>query len=435
MGKQEQIRRRDLLAATVAIAGFPAIVPARAFGANDRVTMASIGLGGQGGGHLRALTQMPEVRVVAACDVRQDRRDSARQVVDSAYRDTACKTYNDFRELLARPDIDAILLAVPDHWHALIGIEAARRGKHMYYEKPMGLTFADARAMREAVRRYGVTFQFGTQQRSTRDYRFTCELVRNGYIGQLQTMVIGSAQYQPVPTQPEQPVPAGLDYDLWLGPARWQPYTELRCTRNFTLIYDYSLGCISGAWGIHDVDIAQWANNADSTGPISAEGTGWIPGEGLYDTYHTFEVEHRYANGVKLLHLDIGTAKKRYPQFQFGSMAMLFIGSEGWIYVSRQGMRTQPESLMHTVIGPDRQKLIVSDDHRRNFLHAMRTGCQPVSGIEAAVRAETVCQQADIALRLGRRVTWDPAKETFVNDEAANRDAVPADAKPVAPVR
>lgn len=341
------IRRRDLLKMGLAATGFPAIVPASAFGANSRIVMANIGVGGMGSGHCQALLECSDVRVAAVCDVRKQHRDRAKQWVDSKYGDKACTTYNDFRELLVRKDIDAVLIAVPDHWHALVGIEAARNGKDMYYEKPMGLTFADAQAMRAAVRRYGAVFQFGTQQRSSRDYRFTCELVRNGRIGELQTIVIGSARYEPVPTQPVQPVPEGLDYDMWLGPAPWAPYTELRCTRNWTLIHDYSLGCISGAWGIHDVDIAQWANDADHSGPISAEGTAFIPKEGLYDTPLNFEIEHKYANGVRLLHLDLQTAKARYRQFRFGGMAMLFIGTKGWIYVSREGMRAQPEGLLH----------------------------------------------------------------------------------------
>jgi predicted dehydrogenase len=415
------LRRRDVLKGVLAATGFPAIVPASAFGANSRIVMANIGVGGMGSGHCQALLQIPDVQVVAVCDVRRQHRDRAKQWVDARYGDKSCATYNDFREVLARKDIDAVAIAVPDHWHALIGIEAARNGKDMYYEKPMGLTFADARAMREAVRRYGVVFQFGTQQRSSREYRYACELVRNGHIGELQTIVIGSAQYEPVATQPAQPAPEGFDYDLWLGPAPWAPYTELRCTRNWTLIYDYSLGCISGAWGIHDVDIAQWANDADHSGPVSAEGTAFIPRDGLYDTPLKFEIEHHYANGVKLMHLDLQTAKVRYQQFHFGGMAMLFIGTKGWIYVSREGMRAQPESLLHEVIGPNENKVVFSNDHRENFLEAVRSRRQPISHIEAAVRSETVCQQADIAIRLGRKVNWDPEREMFLDDAQANR--------------
>ena len=418
--QRSTITRRAVLAGTAALAGFPAIIPARAFGANDRIVMASIGVGDMGSGHLHELLGEPGVRLAAICDVRAERRRRAKEAVDSHYGDQACKAYNDFRELLARPDIDAVLIAVPDHWHALIGLEAARRGKHMYYEKPMAISVREGQAMRDAINRYGVVFQFGTQQRSSWAYRQAVELVRNGRIGQLKTIMIGSANSQYVPDQPTQPVPEGFDYEFWLGPAPWAPYTFERCTRNWTLIADYSLGCIGGAWGVHDVDIAQWASDADSTGPTTVEGRGIYPKEGLYDTVTSWEVEHIYANGVKLIHMDLRTAKTRAPQFAFGSMAMLFTGTDGWVYVSRSALRTQPESLARTVIGPNEIRVVNSNNHKRNFLDAVRTGCRPISPIEAAVRADTVCHQADIAMRLGRRLHWDPVKELF-DDPQANR--------------
>ena len=178
---------------------------------------------------------------------------------------------------------------------------------------------------------------------------------------------------------------------------------------------------ISGAWGIHDVDIAQWANDSDSTGPIEAEGTAVFPRDGLYDTPTHWDVEHKYANGVRLLHMDLETAHKREPQFRNAGMASMFFGTEGWVYVSRNGMRTYPESLMRTTIGPNEIRLPRSNDHKRNFLDAVRGKVRPVSPIEAAVRSETVCQQADIAIRLGRKVRWDPVNERFRDDEQANR--------------
>ncbi len=427
MPEKIRTKRRDFLKSMGGGAVLPAILPSSAVGRggsvapSDRIVMGMIGVGGMGGGHVRGFLQHADVRVAAICDVREDRRQAAKDVVDQRYGDKSCETYNDFRELLARKDIDAVLIAVPDHWHALIGIEAARQGKSMYYEKPMGVSVAEAKAVREAVNRHGVVFQFGTQQRSGRDYQAAYELIRNGRIGQLKTMLIGSAGSQYVPNQPTQPVPAGFDYDMWLGPAPWAPYTYERCTRNFTLIYDYSLGCISGAWGVHDTDICQWYNDADATDPIEVEGAGDFPKEGLYDTAISWEVEHKYANGVKLVHMDIATAKKRYDQFRFGSMASVFIGMEGWIYVSRQGMRTNPESIAYTVIGANGIKAPFSPDHRRNFLDAVRTRRKPISPIESAVRADTVCQQGDIAMRLKRKLQWDPVKEVFVGDEQANR--------------
>ncbi len=427
MPVKRNTKRRDFLKSIGGGVVLPTILPSSALGRagsvapSDRIVMGMIGVGGMGGGHVRGFLQHADVRVAAICDVREDRRQAAKNIADQRYGDKSCETYNDFRELLARKDIDAVLIAVPDHWHALIGIEAARQGKSMYYEKPMGVSVAEAKAVREAVNRHGVVFQFGTQQRSGQDYQRAYELIRNGRIGQLKTMLIGSAGSQYVPNQPAQPVPAGFDYDMWLGPAPWAPYTYERCTRNFTLIYDYSLGCISGAWGVHDTDICQWYNDADATDPIEVEGTGEFPKEGLYDTAISWEIEHKYANGVKLVHMDIATAKKRYDQFRFGSMASVFIGTEGWIYVSRQGMRTNPESVAYSVIGANGIKAPFSPDHRRNFLDAVRTRRKPISPIESAVRADTVCQQGDIAMRLKRKLQWDPVKEVFVGDEQANR--------------
>jgi predicted dehydrogenase len=424
------VHRRQFLARAGVVAGtvlgFPSMVPESVLGrggkasANDRINMGMIGVGSMGGGHVRGFLSHQDVRVVAVCDVRQEFRDKAKRTVDTQYGNEQCAVYEDFRELLARSDVDAVLIAVPDHWHALIGVEAARQGKAMYYEKPMGRTMAEAKAVRQAVLRNRVVFQFGTQQRSGYNHRFACELVRTGRIGQLHTIMIGSAQAPFCPNQPAQPVPPGFDYEMWLGPAPWAPYTFERCTRNWTLIYDYSLGCLSGAWGIHDVDIAQWALDADHTGPIEVEGTGLFPRDGLYDTLSSWEVEHRYANGVKLIHMDMPTARKRAPQFELLWMAMLFQGTEGWVFVSRNGIHTHPESLVRTVVSANESPFPRSTDHRRDFLDAVRSRKTNISPIEAAVSSDIVCHQADIAIQLGRKLRWNPVTEKF-DDEQANR--------------
>jgi predicted dehydrogenase len=275
--------------------------------------------------------------------------------------------------------------------------------------------------MRKAVNRYKVVFQHGTQQRSDERFRFAVELVRNGRIGDLEKIVIGSASYDPVPPQPEQPIPEGLDYDFWLGPAPVKPYTELRCTRNFTLISDYSLGCLSGAWGIHHVDIAQWTMDADRSGPVEVQGTGIIPPDGLFDTYWEFDVEHTYPNGVKLYHMDFRTAKRKEPLYTHNAMGMLFVGSEGWIQVRRGYIDAHPKSLLRTVIGPSEIQLPRSTDHRRDFLDAVKTRQEALCPIETAVRSDTVCHQADIAIKLGRKLYWDPGNEMFKDDPEANK--------------
>lgn len=418
------MNRRSFLKTAAAA---PTIVPASALGRDgsippsDRIVVGHIGVGGMGGGHVRAFVQEPDVQTAAICDVRKEHRDRSKQVVDQKYGNADCAAYNDFRELLDRPDIDAIVMAAPDHWHALIGLEAARRGKHMYYEKPMSMSIAENKAMRDAVRRYGIVFQFGTQQRSDAGYRQAVDLVRNGRIGRIRNIMIGTATAPTAPDLPPEPVPAGLDYNLWLGPAPWAPFNTRRCTRDWTHIRDYSLGCLSGAWGIHDVDIAQWALDADSSGPVEVEATGEFPKGGLFDTAVAFDAVMTYANGTKLHLMDMPTALRKRQQFRLQWMAMLFEGDEGWIYVSRNGLHAHPASLLREVIGPNERQVEKSLNHRRNFLQAVRARSTPISHIEAAVRSDAVCHLADISMRLGRKLRWDPAKEEFAADAQANR--------------
>jgi hypothetical protein len=423
------MKRRDFIKKSAGFAaafGFPLVLPSRVLGRNgetppsDKIVMGFIGVGGMGTGHVRSFLGYEDVRVAAVCDVRREHRDRAKEMVDGHYGDDVCTIYRDFRELLADRGIDALLIAVPDHWHALIGIEAARNGKSMYYEKPMGLSVAEAKAVREAVRRTGVVFQFGTQQRSDERFRLACELARNGRLGALQSILIGSANFKPIPDQPVESVPDGLDYDFWLGPAPRVPYTTERCTRNWTLISDHSLGCVGGAWGIHPVDIAQWAADADGGGPVSVEGWGRFPETGLYDTAIAWEVEHVYANGVRMVHMDMPTAVKRAEPFKLAWMGILFQGTEGWVYVTRDLIESNPKSLLQSRFGGRDLRLPVSRDHRRNFLDAVRSRGIPICPVETAVRSDTVCHLDNIAMRLGRRLEWDPAAERFVNDERAN---------------
>jgi hypothetical protein len=405
----------------------PAIVSSAVLGLNgqtppsDKIVMGMIGVGSMGMGHVRSFLGHRDVHISAVCDVRKQHRDQAKKMINEKYGSSDCQVYHDFREMLSRKDIDAVMIAVPDHWHALIGIEAALKGKHMYYEKPLSMSVTESKAIRTAVQRSGVVFQFGTQQRSDSRFRFACELVRNGKIGQLESIMIGSANYKQIPNQSVQPIPDGFDYDRWLGPAPWAPYTFERCTRNWTLIYDYSLGCLSGAWGIHHVDIAQWANNADNTGPIEVEGWGIYPKEGFYDTAIAFEIEHTYANGTKLFHMDMPTALKRSPLFKIHWMGMLFNGSEGWIFVCRELIKTHPGSLLKMTFNSSDIRLPSSRDHRRDFLNAVKNLKTNISTIDIATHSDMVCHQADISMRLRRKLYWNPEQERFKNDEEANR--------------
>lgn len=427
--QRSKVNRREFFRVATAAAVGPMIVPrhviarSQTIAPSDRITLAHIGVGSMGGGHVRGFLKMPDVRVVALCDIREQALERTKTAVDQHYGDSSCGGFTDYRELLARPEIDAVVIAPGERWHPLIGIEAARRGKHMYCEKPLSVTLAEGLALREAVKKYGVVFQFGTQQRSSQFYRHTAELVRNGYIGDVATIMIGSAGGglpKPEPPETLKEPPAGFDYNMWLGPAPYVPYSDVRVARTWMFIRDYGLGCLGGAWGIHDLDAAQFFLDTDDTAPIEIEGHARYF-QDIRDVPYSWAVEQKYANGVNVIHMDLVTAKARAKQFEPGGMASLVTGSKGWIWVSRQGIRSEPESLVQTVIGAHERRVLFSDDHKRNFLDAIRKKQQPISPITSAVHAETMCQQSDIAMQLQRKLRWDPKAERFIDDEQANR--------------
>jgi predicted dehydrogenase len=439
------VSRRTFLknaAAVAGLAGSPLLVPSSALGRDgavapsDRVALGCIGLGIQGVANLKMFLRDPEVRVVALCDVHETQRLKARGVVHESYGTNDCALYNDFRELIARPDIDVVQVTTPDHWHPLIGLEAVRHRKHMYYEKPMGWSFRAAQAVRKAVKDSKVVFQFGTQQRSGGPFRRACELVRNGRIGQLEKILVGVPGGVTYPSQPTEPVPKELDYEMWLGPAPLAPYSFERCrpytdrpnepwTRNYSAWYhisDYCIGFI-GNWGIHHLDIAQWGNNTENTGPVEVEGTGTFPTEGLADCVLTWQAENRYANGVTLVHMDDETSKKHPLQKEGHGHGVLFLGREGWVHVDRERLDASPKSLLKEKIGSDEIQLPNSDldGHHGNFVKAVKGLVQPASPIDVAVRSDTIPWLDLIAIKLRRKLRWDPDREVFVHDDEANR--------------
>jgi len=428
----KEIRRRQFVKNTITgalgLMTVPMIVPAKVVPGkgrtlpNDRINLGFIGVGRMGMNHLKAFLEYDDVRIIAIGDVKKWHCDEAKKTVDARYSNADCDTYNDYRELLARKDVDAIVTATPDHWHALVGVEAARQGKAMYFEKPLALTVEECKILRKAVNKSKICFQHGTQQRSDERFRFAVEMVRNGKLGEIKRIVVESTGCKTAPFPPEEPVPKGFDYDRWLGPAPEAPYSELRCSIEFMNINDYSLGGLSGAWGVHHIDIVQWALDADNSGPVVVEGIGTRPTEGIFNNYNTYEVEHIYPNDVKLLYIDLNSARAKIPQLNRpSSMAILFEGSEGWIYVSRQMIDAHPKSLLDTKFGPNDFRLPFSTDHRRNFLDGFRNGTVPIGTIESGVRSEYVCQQAYIALTLGQKLYWDNKKERFIDNEAANQ--------------
>lgn len=430
------LTRRQFLNTTVAASALGAwhVVPARALGEaglvapSKRLTLGVIGLGIQGTGDMKAFLGNPEVQVVAVCDVHAGQLAAGKQVVDTHYGNSGCATYRDFRELIARPDLDAVQITTPDHWHPLIAIEAARHGKHMYQEKPMGWSFRAAHAVEKAVKDHKVLFQFGTQQRSDGRFRFACELVRNGKIGQLKTILVGvPGSVSSCPLQPVEPVPKELDYELWLGPAPMAPYCYQRC-RPYTAkdgwsvwysISDYCAGMI-GNWGVHHLDIAQWGNNTEHSGPVEIEGTGVFPKGLLTDCAVSWEVQNRYANGVTLIHMDDATSKKHPLQEGGHGHGVMFLGTEGWVHVDRQKLDAHPASLLELKLGANDIRLHKSDNHGGNFVDAVKGRSQPAAPIDVAVRTDTLCNLQLIAATLRRKLRWDPEKERFPNDAEAN---------------
>lgn len=431
MGRREWLGRS---AAGVLLGGLPTWIPASALGLAqraspaNRIVLGCIGMGIQGLHNMRTFRGNQDVQVVAVCDVHQTQRERAKQAIDEFYGNTDCAAYKDFRELLERKDIDAVQITTPDHWHPIIAVEAARRKKHIYCEKPIGWSFRAAQVVRKVVQETGVVFQFGTQQRSDRKFRFACELVRSGKIGQLKTILVGVPPSWTCPKQPTEPVPKELDYDLWLGPAPWAPYCYQRC-RPWTekegwsiwySILDYCMGMI-GNWGVHHLDIAQWGNGTELSGPVEVQGKGVFPKDMLTNAATSWQVENRYANGVVLVHMDDHTAQKHPQQVAGYGHGVLFIGTEGWIHVDRQKLDAQPKSLLQVKLGPNDVHLLESRNHHGNFLDAIKAQAKPVAPIDVAVRSDALCWLQQIAILVERPLRYDPVAEAFVNDAEANR--------------
>ncbi len=404
------VTRRQFLKGSAVAAGalaWPTIVPSSVFGAgapSNRITMGCIGVGGKGRGNMKAFKGKSECEVVAVCDVDVKHIEQALQSAGLK----ANSSYTDFRELLARDDIDAVSIAAPDHWHVPMSIVAVRAGMDVFCEKPLTLTVGEGRVLADEVKRYGRVFQTGSQQRSGSEFRFACELVRNGRIGKLHTMRVGISGNNRTcpPTWEAEPVPEGFDYDMWLGPAPWEPYTEQRCHYQFRFILDYSGGQMTN-WGAHYLDIAQWGNGADDTGPVEIVGSGDFPKTGLFTTAQNENIEYTYANGVKLF-------------LKSGSGHTRFEGTKGWVDVKRGKIDAEPKSLLTSKIGPNEIHLYDSNDHKQNFLDCIKSRKDTICTAEIGHRSSSVCHLGNIAMQLGRKLKWDPKAESFISDSAAN---------------
>jgi len=416
MNSDSNLKRRTFLKGAAAAIGFPAIVPASALGKNgavapsNRIAVGLIGCGGRMGGVWGALANVPGVQAVAVSDVWAPKREAYRANLRLRPEDA----HVDFRELVARDDVDAVAIASPDHWHVPMAVAAIKAGKDVYCEKPLSNTIGEGRALVEAATRYGAVFQHGTQLHSLAGTRRACELVRNGRIGKLREIVIGSPPGCATGIQPEQPVPAGLDYDRWLGPAPFAPYTAARVFAHQGLpgwyfVSDYSKSGWIAGYGVHDLDIAQWGMGMERSGPVEIEGQGVYPKDGLFDTILTYRIVFTYANGVRIVMTD--TSQNRH--------GVKFVGEKGWVF-TRGEIEAEPQSLLRETIGPGETHLYRSPDHARNFVDCIRTRGETITPPEIAHRATSTALLGGIACQLGRKLKWDPAKEQFPGDDAAN---------------
>jgi predicted dehydrogenase len=383
-------RRRFLRQTAAAALAAPIVMSARAFGANDRIVMGCIGMGGQGTGDMRGYLGFNEVRVVAVCDVDQGHREVARSIVNQKYGDQGCTAYNDFRDVLRRADIDAVLIATPDHWHAIISVEAMKHGKDVYCEKPESLTVREGRVMVETARRYARVFSGGSQ-RVWEDYNWFHRMVRGGAIGQVQEAWVNVGGPSKDCYLPGQPPPPGLDWDLWLGPAPWVPFHPARL--NFRAWRDYSGGGMTD-WGAHGFGGALFCCELHQTGPVEI-----LPPNGKDISLLTY----RFANGVQIHH---GGG--------WGGL-LSFRGTEGELPDRKPDA---PERPMPDITIPNYKGRggIFGD-----FLHCVRTRERPFRDIELAHRTVTVCHLGNIAYWLNRPLKWDPVNEQILGDPEASR--------------
>jgi predicted dehydrogenase len=449
MSRQRTLSRRDMLkgaakglgATAVLASGFPAIVPSSVFGAtspSNRINVGAIGTGRISRGHdMPGIWKFDTARIMAVCDLDQRRMADAKTLVNDHYAKQTGKPYDgvtgygDYRNLLANKDVEAVVISTPDHWHAIIAIAAVEAGKDVYLQKPASLTIAEGRALSNAVHRSGRIFQIGSQQRSAPQFRYAAELVRNGRIGQLKTVLVGLPGDPSGDEEPEMPIPKDFNYETWLGSTPYVYYTEKRVhpqvgydRPGWLRCEQFGAGMITG-WGAHHIDSAHWAMDTEYTGPVEISGTAEFPKKGLWDVHGPFKTQGVYANGVRMI------VSGEFPN------GIRFEGTEGWIFVSRgnervttsdpvaklkddQALAASDPKIITSVIGPNEVHLYESKDHHGNWLECIRTRQTPIAPVEVAHRSCSTCLLHHIAMKTKRTLHWDPIHEHFKNDDEAN---------------
>jgi predicted dehydrogenase len=410
------LTRRQFLRRSAGAATLPLVVSSSVLGLNgatppaNRITFGAIGVGNRARAILPNFLSFPEIQFLAVSDCREDRLKSAKEMIDRQYGNEDCQAHPDFRDLLARKDVDAVLIATGNRWHGLGSIYAARAGKDIYCEKPVTLTIGEGRKLVETCKRFGTIYQAGTQRRSTSSYRFAMEMVRQGKIGKLKSVEMQVWAGPGIPHEKETPVPQGWDYGIWLGQAPWHPFVPAR-VHNWQYFWDTAEGVLTDM-GCHYTDQMQWTLDTDQTGPVEFEAEGEWPDPSKFcsDTPITGVGRCKYTNGVVGLMYQRGEFKDRYIRY---------IGDEGWIQVDDETdlVTAEPKSILTLKAGSGVGWGDASD-HVRNLLDCIRsrrpTSCNP----EVAHRAISICQAWNISLRIGRKVKWDPVKERFDLEEA-----------------
>jgi len=424
-----RVSRRQFLkraAATGGLVAAPYVITSNALGgegrpaASERISVGYLGTGPRGQLNIRELLTCPDAQVTAVCDVWKRQRDRAKGMVDAKYGNADCTAHVDFREILDRGDIDAVGIASPDHWHVPMAVMAAKAGKDVSVEKPLGVSVEQDQICRDVVKRYERVFQYGTEARASAACRLGAELVRNGRIGKVREIRVKAPNSRAGGSRVVKPIPPELDYDLWLGPAPWRPYSG--CPNHggaWFHVYDYALGFIAG-WAAHPLDLLVWSFDTHLAGNWEVEGTGVIP-TSCNDAVNNWDVNIRFASGVKMSFWATGLRKDEDPQLaKLGNYAQI-IGDEGWVAVYYASMKCHPASMKDSVLGPDAVRLPVSRGQERNFIECVKSRATPVAGIDDALRSDFISHVSDIAIRTGRKITWDPLKEEIVGDADASR--------------
>jgi predicted dehydrogenase len=428
MKTNQRFNRRRFLKTSAAAVAAPLIVPSSVFGADgatapgNRITLGFIGTGDHGlNRNINGFIRYPDAQIVAVCDVDSQRRERAKKFVEDRYADAlkqgtfkGVAAYNDFRELIARQDIDAVMISTPDHWHVIPAILAVQSGKDVICEKPLSLTVREGRALSDACRKHGRIFQTSSENRSQeiKHYHRMVELVRNGRIGRLKSIKVELPTGHSVKQAAREftPPPAGFDYDLWLGQAPRAPYCEARCHWNFRWNLDYSGGMLTD-WGAHLIDIAQWANNTEAGGPVEVEGKGELPPKtDLFNTAKKWDLWCTYANGVRL------NIVSHRPGIIFeGTEGKLW--NEGWAAPPK----AEPASLLDSEIKDNELHLYTAPNEHRNFLDCVKSRKPCYAPAETGHRTISIAHLGNIAMMLGRKLQWDPVKEQFPGDDEASK--------------